>query len=401
MAQSIQKIISALDSIPAELDGKERTQVTEALRRTLARLQTPFERSWEMMLLHPLVYAACQTGIDLDLWKGWYASGGGQKSLAEVVKMCSKDCDPNLLRRLLRLLVIGNVVEETGPDTFEATVFSLAMGEKSLAMTLEFGTHHLLQAALEIPSHLAQTAYQEPTTADNTAYTKMGSNPEKLAFFARCRERPEYGESFIAVMSNTTAWKQNWTEYFDTSTLVDEAVIENGKTTPILVDVGGNIGLDITRFLEKHPNVPTGSLVLQDTSDTIAMAKVDPRIRAMAHDFFQPQPILGSRIYYLHAILHDWADSQALQIISNLVPAFKRGYSKLLITDIVIPPKGAGTFQATIDVLMMTLLAGGERTEATWTKLLNTAGFKIVKVWPDARGIECVIEAELDEESSE
>jgi hypothetical protein len=229
----------------------------------------------------------------------------------------------------------------------------------------------------------------------------MGSNSEKLPFFVRSRERPEYGESFIAVMSSATTWKQNWTEYFDTLTLVDEAIIENGKTTPILVDVGGNIGLDLTRFLEKYPNVPTGSLVLQDASDVIALAKVDPRIRAMSHDFFTPQPILGSRIYFLHAVLHDWSEPQALQILNNLVPAFKRGYSKLLITDIVIPPKGASTFQAAVDVLMMTVLAGCERTEAAWTKLLNTAGFKIVKVWPDTRGIECVIEAELDEESSE
>ncbi|KAJ7904330.1 S-adenosyl-L-methionine-dependent methyltransferase, partial [Mycena olivaceomarginata] len=314
--------------------------------------------------------------------------------------MCSKECDPNLLRRLLRLLVIGNVVEERGPDVFESTVFSLAMGEPSCALMLQFGTRHLLPMALEISSHLSQTGYQDPTNVEDTAYTKMGSNSENLAFFARCREQPECREGFVAYMSNTTAWKQNWTDFFDTSTLVDEAVIENGKTTPILVDVGGNTGVDTTRFLERHPNVPTGSLVLQDTSDTIAMAKVDPRIRAMAHDFFQPQPILGSRIYFLHTILHDWADSQALQILNNLVPAFKRGYSKLLIADVVIPPKGASTFQAVVDVLMMAAVAGRERTEAGWAKLLNTAGFKIVKVWPDARGIECVIEAELDEESS-
>jgi hypothetical protein len=103
MAQSIQGIMNALDSIPSGLDGKERTQVTEALRRTLARLQTPLERSWEMMLVHPLVYAACQTGIDLGLWEAWRSAGGGQRSLAELIKMCSKDCDPNLLR--IKLLI--------------------------------------------------------------------------------------------------------------------------------------------------------------------------------------------------------------------------------------------------------------------------------------------------------
>jgi len=130
-------------------------------------------------------------------------------------------------------------------------------------------------------------------------------------------------------MSNLTLWKQNWTDYFDTSALVDETVIERGKETPILVDVGGSIGVDVIRFLEERSDVQTGSLVLQDTGDVIVMAKVDPRISTMTHDFFKPQPILHSRIYFLHSVLHDWADPQAVQILRGR-NCFTLRVSKLL-----------------------------------------------------------------------
>ncbi|KAF7352951.1 Demethylsterigmatocystin 6-O-methyltransferase [Mycena venus] len=392
----VDKIINVLDSISPDLNVQEHTQVIEALRRTLNRLQTPFERAWEMIIPQPLVFAACQTTIDLGLWEAWRSAGGGQKSLDELAELCNKNCNPNLLRRLMRLLVARNVVEETGLDMFQPTAFSLAMGDRSIALTLQSGTHHWIPTALEVPSHLAQTAYQESTDANNTAYIKMTSNPEKLDFFARCGRKPEYQESFVQSMSTATAWKQNWTDYFDTSTLVDESVLDNGKNTPIFVEIGGNTGVDVTRFLEKHPDVPDGSLVLQDLDDVISMVKVDPKIRVMAHDFFKPQPVINSRIYFLHAILHDWPDALALQILSNLVPAFKKGYSKLLIADVVIPPEGASAMQAAQDLLMMGLLSAGERTEAAWSKLLNTAGFKVVKVWKDSRKMECVIEAELE-----
>ncbi|KAJ6516077.1 putative O-methyltransferase [Mycena sanguinolenta] len=395
MTQSISNLINTLDNISPGLDDKERTQVIRALRSTLERLQTPFERAWEMIIIQPMVYAACQTGVHLGLWEGWRTAGGGQKSLVELVELCKKGCDQNLLRRLMRILTGANVVEETGPDRYQSTPLSLAMGERSLALSFQFGSQQMLPTMLELPSYLAQNGFQEPTDAENTVYINMGSNPEKLAFFARCRGKPEIQESFVALMANLNTWKRSWTDYFDTSTLVDEAVIKNGAKTPILVDVGGNAGVDIARFLDRHPDVPAGSVILQDVPDVIAIAKVDSRVRPMVYDFFTPQTVLGSRIYFMHAVLHDWADPEAIQILRNLGSAFTKGYSRLLITDVVIPPEGASSFVAGVDLLMMAMLAGGSRTEAAWVKLLNSAGFKLVKVWKDQLGIECVIEAEL------
>lgn len=97
----------------------------------------------------------------------------------------------------------------------------------------------------------------------------------------------------------------------------------------------------------------------------------------------------------MHAILHDWPDDTCVAILKNIGTAMERGYSRLLIQDISIPDEGALFEQTSMDMLMMTLLSGVERTARAWTRLLADAGFRIVKFWPDARGVEFVIEAEL------
>lgn len=72
-----------------------------------------------------------------------------------------------------------------------------------------------------------------------------------------------------------------------------------------------------------------------------------------------------------------------------------KGYSKLFVYDIVVPPKGASTSQTTMDVNMMSLLSASERTKSQWEKLLSGAGFRIVEFWPDPQEYEMLIEAEI------
>lgn len=95
-------------------------------------------------------------------------------------------------------------------------------------------------------------------------------------------------------MEAWTAWKTPWTKVYDTTRLLDGARLDEA---PFVVDLGGNTGIDISHVLGKHPDLPAGSLVLQDLPEIIATAQVDEKITAMAHDFFLPQPIKGKRQY--------------------------------------------------------------------------------------------------------
>lgn len=105
--------------------------------------------------------------------------------------------------------------------------------------------------------------------------------------------------------------------------------------------------------------------------------------------------MIGSRAYFLHAVLHDWPYEASKRLLENTRDAMKKGYSKLFIYDIVLPPTGASISQATMDVNMMQLLSASERTQAEWEKLLDDSGFDIIKFWPDPQQYEMVIEAEV------
>ena len=67
-----------------------------------------------------------------------------------------------------------------------------------------------------------------------------------------------------------------------------------------------------------------------------------------------------------------------------------KDHSTLLINEFVLPNTGAGLHPALLDLTMMSLSSGIERTERHWHELLDSVGLDIVKIWP---GTESVIEA--------
>jgi len=74
----------------------------------------------------------------------------------------------------------------------------------------------------------------------------------------------------------------------------------------LLVNVGGNIGRDVTMFRKAFPDL-AGRVILQDLPAIIESGLKEELsglgIKAIAHDFFTPQPVKGARAYYLHHIL--------------------------------------------------------------------------------------------------
>lgn len=215
-------------------------------------------------------------------------------------------------------------------------------------------------------------------------------------FFATCAKDPErLGSSFIGLMTALRNHKMPWTEVYDTTDLVSGADLQNGA--PLFVDIGGAHGLDTERLLAKHPELPTDVLVVQDTPEVVAMtpSELDPRVRKMAYDFFTPQPLIGARAYFFHAVPHDWPDADVLRMLANVKDAMKQGYSKLLIYEVVLPAKGATSLMTTLDLQLMNCVSGLERTEQHWNDLLKEAGFSISRISRHPRAVESVIEAQL------
>lgn len=105
---------------------------------------------------------------------------------------------------------------------------------------------------------------------------------------------------------------------------------------------------------------------------------------------------LGARVYYLRNILHDWSEQKCIEILASIKPSMTADWSVLLIDEIVLPEKGAPWRAAQLDMEMLVHLAGAERTEKEWRKLLDAAGFEVKRIrqYSLDRG-ESVIEARL------
>ena len=197
-------------------------------------------------------------------------------------------------------------------------------------------------------------------------------------------------------MQGIRASRPSWVEWFP----IQERIIADADvTTPdsvLLIDIAGGRGHDIEQLQSKFPQ-PEGKLVLEDLPAVIDdIKRLDPAIKRIKANFFQPQPVRGARAYYFSHIFHDWSDDPCRSILKNLKPAFKPGYSKLLLNEFILPDVGCSFLQAGFDIGMMAMHAGAERTETQWTELLASEGFKVVKFWlpPGADG-EGIIEAEL------
>ena len=103
----------------------------------------------------------------------------------------------------------------------------------------------------------------------------------------------------------------------------------------------------------------------------------------------------GARAYHLHSVLHDWDDASSISILKNIVSAMEKGYSKLLINELVVPDQGASWSITSMDWLMLALGTVKERTEQDWHRVVEAAGLKVTGIWTKEQGTESLIECEL------
>lgn len=113
-----------------------------------------------------------------------------------------------------------------------------------------------------------------------------------------------------------------------------------------------------------------------------------------------PSPALqltaqGARAYLLHSIIQDWSDAVNTQILRSLTPALRRGYSKILINDFVVPNAGAHWSQTALDWELMASLGARHRTVAEHAALYEAAGLRVAGIWTHAHSLDSVIELEL------
>lgn len=159
-----------------------------------------------------------------------------------------------------------------------------------------------------------------------------------------------------------------------------------------LVDVGGGNGTLLAVMLERYPHLEG---VLFDRAAAIAhvasaLAAHRERCDMVAGDFFDALPP-GGDAYLLSHVIHDWDEDRCLTILDNVRRSIAPD-GRLLLVEMVIPPGNAPHPAKMLDMIMLALTGGQERTEAQNAELLGRAGFKLTRVIPTSTAVS-VIEA--------
>jgi O-methyltransferase domain/Dimerisation domain len=149
-----------------------------------------------------------------------------------------------------------------------------------------------------------------------------------------------------------------------------------------VVDVGGATGNMLAAILARYPE-PRGLLfdrshAVVDATKLLKANGVVDRVTIEAGDFFQTVPT-GGDAYILSHIMHDWNDEQCLTILGHCRKAMKPN-GRLLIVEMVLPPGDAPHPGKILDMVMLVLIGGQERTEAEYAHLLDKAGFRLNRV---------------------
>ena len=108
----------------------------------------------------------------------------------------------------------------------------------------------------------------------------------------------------------------------------------------------------------------------------------------------------GPKLFLIRQVLHDWPDQDCQKILEHLAEAMSPAYSKLLINEFVAADVGASDFITAIDLVMMGMSGGMERTKSQWSNLLASAGFRIEKIWTLDGETESVMETVLEHPSA-
>jgi hypothetical protein len=160
-----------------------------------------------------------------------------------------------------------------------------------------------------------------------------------------------------------------------------------------IVDVGGGRGGLLAAILSANPHlqgvlfdVPT---VVAGIDDELAAAEVVGRCEVVSGDFFDSVPD-GADAYLLSAIIHDWDDDQAVQILRTCRAAMT-DRACVLLAEIVLPVGPAPSMGKLADLEMLVMTAGGrQRTEAELRALLGRAGLRLTRTIPSTSMVSLV-----------
>lgn len=169
----------------------------------------------------------------------------------------------------------------------------------------------------------------------------------------------------------------------------------------VLADVGGGNGSLLSFVLKAYPNLK-GMLydlpgVVERAKAGLQAAGLADRCEVIGGSFFESIPE-GADAYLMRHIIHDWDDEKSLTILRNVHRAM-RPDARLLVVEGVIPPGNDPSFSKLLDLTMLTLPGGKERTEEEYRTLFRAGGFELTRIVPTAAEISVIEGKKLSAQS--
>jgi hypothetical protein len=304
--------------------------------------------------------AALYTAITLNV-ADHLASG--PRDVSELARMSGANEDA--LFRVLRLLASLGVFAETG-----SRQFALNPAAELLRKDVP-GSLRGMAVFLPDPFHFRTYAnlLDSVTTGKPAVDTTVG-----MPVFEYLAKNPDYSKVFNDAMTALSA-------------PVIAAALEayDFGQIGVLVDVAGGHGEVLLSILKKHANV-RGVLtdvghVIDGAKPRIAAAGLADRCQAVPCDFFQAVPE-GGDAYIMKHIIHDWDDGRATTILKNIASAMGAKRGKVILLESVIAAGSAPDFGKFLDIEMLAMPGGRERSADEFRALFAGAGFELTRVVP-------------------
>ncbi|MBK9152937.1 MAG: methyltransferase [Chloracidobacterium sp.] len=307
-------------------------------------------------LATPAIYVAAKLGIP-DL------IADDTRSAAELAS--ATDSDEHSLYRALRAIASIGILAEGPGRTFSNTPMSQVMRADA-----PNSLRDMLIWLLEEPHWRVYGELLYSVQTGKTAWDKVHGAPIFESLFTTHKE---LGETFNRAM---TAFSHQ------TIPAILSAYDFSGAGT--IADIAGGYGHLLGAVLQKYPDAK-GVLfeippVLEGAPAMLESYGVTDRAELVAGDFVDSIPVKAD-VYMLKHIIHDWYDDKCEKILGNIRESMPDD-AKVLVIDAVLPPPGEPHFSKFLDLEMLMLPGGMERTADEFESLLKNSGFKMTRIIP-------------------
>jgi hypothetical protein len=160
----------------------------------------------------------------------------------------------------------------------------------------------------------------------------------------------------------------------------------NWNRFPVIADIGGGIGGLLVDILDAHPSCRG---LLFDEPKVVQQAISHERLQPIGGDFFRTMPA-GADAYILRWIIHDWPEAEAVVLLGKVREAMKPG-ARLILLEELIPETPEFVPGKWMDLLMLAITGGRERTEEEYRKLLSSASCELEEIVSTAGPLSIVV----------